>query len=30
MEFIAMIAVIMVLGGIGITAMFRRLAKDDH
>lgn len=30
MEFIAMIAVIMVLGGVGITAMFMRLAKDDH
>ncbi len=30
MEFIAMIAVIIVLGFVGITFLFKRLAKDDH
>ena len=30
MEFIAMVALIMVLGFAGITFLFKRLAKDDH
>lgn len=30
MAFIAMVALIMVLGFTGITFLFKRLAKDDH
>lgn len=30
MEFIAMVAGIMVVGFVGITLLFNRLAKDDH